>query len=182
MLLAGLLLQVISYSRDIAPQLAFHCNRCHGDEITAGGVDTRTYQALRRTTNFALMLELMEGRRGGSQRMPRDAPPLDAALIERFRQWLNAGTPFDREPSAEHVIRETSKTRVLRIEVRAPGRAYAVLEIANHAGSVLHREAAAIEGAHRWTLRSPGYWPPKLIVHAAVYFASGPAILVIRQK
>ncbi|MBK5294050.1 MAG: hypothetical protein JJE04_20535 [Acidobacteriia bacterium] len=179
MILAGLLLQAAIYSGDIAPLLAFHCNRCHGDEITGGGVDTRTYQSLRRTTSLALMLELMEGRRGPTQRMPKDAPPLDDATVARFRRWIEAGAPLDQEPTGEILRRQIRKKKEIRIQVKTGGQAYVIIEILDIAGRPMHREAGVIQNAGLWRLRAGSHWPSRLIVQATVRFASGPATLAI---
>jgi hypothetical protein len=178
-ILAGLLLQAAIYSRDVAPVLALHCNRCHGDDYTGGGVDTRTYENLKRTANLGLLIELIEGRRGGNQRMPRDAPPLDAAAIAKIREWVNDGARFDHEPSGESLRREISKKPEVRVQLRAAGRAYAVLEILGPNGTLIHRETTVINDVHQWTLRTSKYWPLKFTLSVNVRYASGPATLDI---
>ncbi len=180
-ILASLLLQAAIYSSEIAPVLAFHCNRCHGDGITSGSVDTRTYESLRRTTSVPLMLELMEGRRGPTQRMPKDAPPLDEATIARFRQWMEAGAPWDREPEGEVLRLPTRKKKEIRIRVRASGQAYVILEILDTAGRMMHREGAVIQDAGQWTLRAASQWPSRLSVQATVRFASGRATMEVES-
>jgi hypothetical protein len=178
-ILAGVLLQVAIYSRDLAPVLALHCNRCHGDDFSGGGVDTRTYENLRRTANLGLLLELIEGRRGESQRMPRDAAPLEPAVVAKVRQWIEAGAPFDHEPQGERLRREIEKKPEIRLVVKAPGHAYIVLEVRDHGGGLVYRDAAVAQDVHRWTLRPARYWPSKIVVFVSVRYASGPASLEI---
>ncbi len=177
---ALLLMQIVSYSRDIAPVLAFHCNRCHGDEGIAGGVDTRTYQSFKETTNFNLLLELLDGGRGESRRMPKEAPPLDAKTVERFRQWIALGAPEDRDPSPPQVLRrKVRKQPVFRLEVEAPGEAYAAIELRDRSGRVLHREAGVVRGAAQWTVRSAKHWPARLEILMTARYATAPATLRI---
>jgi len=45
-LFGALFLLAVSYSRDVAPIFALHCNSCHGDAETAGGLEIRTYAGL----------------------------------------------------------------------------------------------------------------------------------------
>jgi hypothetical protein len=178
-ILAELLLQVAIYSRDIAPVLALHCNRCHGDDFSGGGVDTRTYEDLRRTANLGLLLELIEGRRGASQRMPRDAAPLEPAILAKVRQWIEAGAPFDHEPQGEQLRRDIDKKPEIRLVVKAPGHVYLVLEVRDPDGNLVYRDAAVAQDVHRWTLRAARYWTSKVAVVVTVRYASGPASLDI---
>src|SRR4051794_34217687 len=87
----------VSFSRDIAPILAMHCNGCHGD---SGGMSTRSYAELMAGGNLgkvivpgdpsrSLVIHFLEGRRGPEHRMPKDCRPLSDAQIELFRRWIS---------------------------------------------------------------------------------------------
>ena len=76
----------ISFSRDVAPILALHCNSCHGD---AGGLSTRSYSELMAGGNLgkvvlpdnpagSLLIQFIEGSRGEAHRMPLGGRPLSA--------------------------------------------------------------------------------------------------------
>src|SRR5579871_5604802 len=71
----------VSYSRDIAPILAFHCHWCHGNrrQTPAGDLDTRTYASLMRGGGLgdvvrpgdparSLLMQFIEGKRGTNKR------------------------------------------------------------------------------------------------------------------
>lgn len=161
----------VSFYRDIAPVLAFHCNRCHGDEGTAGDLDTRTYAALLRSTNLALLLELLEGKRGESRRMPREAPPLDAAAIGIFRQWIEQGAPEDRDTTSKKSWQWALRWRsAFRIECETKELAYVAAEVLNREGSLLHRVAAPVTGRQVWELRWASIWPRQVRVAVTVYY------------
>lgn len=171
-----LFFQSATYSRDIAPVMALHCNRCHGDEGIAGGLDTRNYESLKQTASLSLLLELVEGRRGESRRMPKEAPPLDASAIAKLRQWIDAGAAKDAEPEAGQLVRRELPTRPQwRIAVQAPGRAYVEIEWRGAEEKLLHREAGAIDGRHEFNARSGSHWPARVTVTVRVRYASGPA-------
>jgi cytochrome c553 len=175
---ALLLLQMVSYSSDIAPVLAFQCNRCHGDEGIAAGVDTRSYQSFVKTANFDLLMELLEGRRGESRRMPKEAPALDAATVEKFRRWIAAGAPEDRDPNPPRVVRRhVARQPVFRFQVEVAGDAYVSIELRDPAGRLLHREAGVVRDSGQWQVRSASHWPARLTIVMTARYAAGPAVL-----
>lgn len=68
----------VSYSADVAPIFAMHCNSCHGG---AGGLSTRSWKELMQgghlgklvipgDSDRSLLLHFIDGRRGAEQRMP----------------------------------------------------------------------------------------------------------------
>lgn len=169
-------LQPVIYSRDIAPVLAFHCNRCHGDQSTDAGVDTRSYSRLIRTANLPLLLELLEGKRGESRRMPREAPPLKAETIERFRRWVASGAPEDVDDIPIQLIRRTEPRREeFRLEVRLTGEAYVEIEFLDPEGRVLHREAGVVRSREEWIVRSAPHWPSQLTLTMRTRYGSAAA-------
>jgi hypothetical protein len=106
--------QAVSFSRDIAPVLKVRCATCHLTGEEAGGMALHPKAAraslLARVaagTEFRVvvpgkpeesyLLNKLEGthreRGGQGERMPFGAAPLDAADIERIRQWIAAGAP-----------------------------------------------------------------------------------------
>src|SRR5436309_14608828 len=97
-----LLLLAVSYSRDIAPILAMHCNSCHGDSGSAGAVVTRTHADLMKAGDAIVagdpdrsqVVQFIEGRRGEEHRMPLGGAPLTAEQIA----LSGAGSPRARRP------------------------------------------------------------------------------------
>jgi hypothetical protein len=174
------LLQLVSYSRDIAPVLAFHCNQCHGDEGIAGGVDTRTYESFRKTTNLDLMLELLEGRRGEARRMPKDAPAFEAAMVNRFRLWIAAGATEDQDQRPAPVIRRViARQPVFRLRVEAAGESYVTIELRDLKERLLHREAGVVRTAREWEVLTARQWPERLLLVLTARYAANPVKLVI---
>jgi hypothetical protein len=167
-----------SYSRDIAPVLAFECNRCHGDEGVAGGADTRTHESVRRTVNLELLMDLLEGRRGEERRMPREAPPLSAPVLALFRRWIAEGAPGDVAPDLRYrLTKPLSKSARIRIGVTVPSKAYVVIELTRPDGTPLHREAAVVTTERIWEIRSAAAWPRRLTVVATVWYGPPGAVL-----
>jgi hypothetical protein len=175
-----LAMQAVSYQRDVAPVLAFHCHRCHGDESAAGGLDTRSLQSLLRGGNLGpavvagapargTLLEFLEGRRGPQRRMPLEAPPLPAAVIENVRTWIAQGAVEDPASPPFELRGETRRRDSIVIRITSPVKAYAELEAAGG----LYRGAAVIDGSHEWKLRAPRSWPRRIKVVLRLRYAQG---------
>src|SRR6266581_4370684 len=125
-----LLLLAVSYSRDIAPILAMHCNSCHGDSGSAGGLVTRTHADLMKAVDAIVpgdpdrsqVVQFIEGRRGEEHRMPLGGAPLTAEQIARIRRWIAEGAREDA--GAQHAPKlaiakiRLRRTDPLRIECR----------------------------------------------------------------
>src|SRR5256885_16395097 len=136
-----LLLLAVSYSRDIAPIFALHCNSCHGDSGTAGNLVTRTHADLMRTGDTIVpgdpdrsqVVQFIEGRRGEEHRMPLGAAPLAAEQIALIRRWIAEGAKADADPPVAHKFTipkaRFRKREPLRIECTAPGPAYLILNV-----------------------------------------------------
>lgn len=93
----------VSYSREIAPIFAMHCNFCHGD---AGGFNTSNYKELMaggnkgkvilaRNADGSLLVHFIDGRRGEKHRMPLGGKPLTSDQIQLIRRWIDEGARED---------------------------------------------------------------------------------------
>ncbi len=174
-----------SYSRDIAPVLAFHCNRCHGDEGVASGLDTTSWSALRAGGNLgpavvagdpdrSVLMEFVDGRRGESHRMPLQAPPLEKRTIDLIGRWISQGAREDPDAQPAYTLAlEIARAPLVEVGLESPLRAYVVIEILAADGRRLHREAAVIAAgaAGRWSLRRAPQWPAALTVRATMRYA-----------
>jgi hypothetical protein len=118
----------VSFSREVAPIMAMHCNGCHG---TAGGLSTRSYRDLMLGGNLgravvpghperSLVLDFLEGRRGERHRMPKDGRPLSPSQIGTIRRWIAEGANDDDSPLNAYrkvlpgvAVRATGVTRVV---------------------------------------------------------------------
>ena len=169
-----------AYHADIARLMAFHCNRCHGDEgPVAGGLDTRSFAGLLKGGNLgpavapgdpenSLLVVFLEGRRGPNRRMPLGEPPLDPTVIERVRNWIGAGAVEGADTSPRYQLRLDGVRIGEPIRVRLPAPAYVELEIVG--GKTLHRRAGAGQ-AFEWTVRREPGWPRRASVVATIRFA-----------
>jgi mono/diheme cytochrome c family protein len=133
-LFGALLLLAVSYSRDIAPIFAMHCNRCHGDAETAGGLELRTHDALMKSgaivpgdPDSSQVVQFIEGRRGEEHRMPLGGAPLTAAQIARIRTWITEGAQEDADdaPVKKQTISNVRlrRTEPLRVSCKMPATA-----------------------------------------------------------
>src|SRR3989449_10017856 len=136
-----LLLLAVSYSRDIAPILAMHCNSCHGDSGSAGGLVTRTHADLMKVGGAIVpgdpdrsqVVQFIEGRRGEEHRMPLGGAPLTAEQIAIIRRWIAEGAKADADSVVKYRL-AISKVRIrksepLQIECSVPTRAYLILSV-----------------------------------------------------
>jgi len=168
-LFGALLLLAVSYSRDIAPIFAMHCNRCHGDSETAGGLELRTYAALMKSgaivpgdADSSQVVQFIEGRRGDEHRMPLGGPPLSATLIARIRSWISEGAPEDIDDAT--VKKQTiSKIRLrrtdpLRVSCNVSAAAYLIMDVIASGRTLFERRAAVTppQETVSWTV-----WPEK---------------------
>lgn len=94
----------VSYSQQVAPILALHCNSCHGD---SGGFSTRTHAELMAGGNSgilvfpgeadrSLLLHFIDGRRGEAHRMPLGGRSLSSEQIDTIRRWIAEGAKKDQ--------------------------------------------------------------------------------------
>lgn len=178
----------VSFHREVAPVLAFACNRCHGDQGTAGGLDTRSYRSLlgggtlgpaviAGDAERSLLLMFVEGRRGVEHRMPLGEAPLPASEIAALRRWIAGGAVEDADTKPAVSLR-VARVRVRRgariaIEAESPARAYLEVLLTGARGKrLLHREAAPVsEGKLSWTLEAERGWPRTIDVELRIRYA-----------
>ncbi|MBI3470179.1 MAG: hypothetical protein HY013_02340 [Candidatus Solibacter usitatus] len=170
------LLAAAGFHRDIAPILAYRCNRCHGTEWMgkAGGLSTFTYYDLMKGGSLgspvvpgdpegSLLVHFLDGRRGESHRMPLGEPPLAKEEIARIREWIAGGARPD-EDRAGMVLTipgfRVRPGRPLRISAEARGQAYFILTLRDPRGGAVLRQEGAVEGA--WTLQPEPHWPKRI--------------------
>lgn len=187
----------VSFSQEIAPILAMHCNSCHGD---SGGLATRSYQELMRGGNLgkvvipgdparSLILAFIDGRRGEQQRMPREGNPLEPGQVETIRRWIAEGAVDDRRPPEATKLRRirvpVRSDRVTRIFCRVNTSAYlTVLARDPRSGKVLWSEAATVKQPKEkmdiakpgelisWDLRAGFGWPKLVNLELSIEYAS----------
>ena len=187
-LFGALLLLAVSYSRDIAPIFAMHCNSCHGDGDTAGGLELRTYTALMKSgaivpgdPDGSQVVQFIEGRRGEEHRMPLGGPPLSAVHIGQIRAWIAEGAPDDSDdtPRKKQVI---AKVRLrandpLRVVCRIPAAAYLIMDVVAQ-GKVLFERRAAVKPPNEsvsWMLWPEKGWPATVDVEVTFLYTEAPA-------
>ena len=171
----------VSYSRDVAPLMAFRCARCHGDQGVAGQLDTRTWAGLRQAVtpgnpDASALIEYVEGRRGPLHRMPLGEPPLDPGEIGMLRQWVAEGAAEDADTAPRYELTVArvrfERGKRVRVAVRSPEKAYLRLELADpRNGRVLHTEAVAGTSGS-WDLAREKGWPRKVDVRLRILYAA----------
>jgi hypothetical protein len=180
-----LLLLAVSYSRDIAPILAMHCNRCHGDSGTAGGLVTRTHDDLMKPGDAIVpgdpdrsqVVQFIEGRRGEEHRMPLGSAPLKGEQIALIRRWIAEGAKADAVAPVTHKV-SISKIRIgrrepLRIEGFVPVPAYLIMNVIG-GGRILFERRATVKSPREmvtWTVWPEKGWPGMVEVELSVLYA-----------
>jgi hypothetical protein len=170
---------LVSWSREIAPILAFHCNRCH----EGPGLDTRSYGGLLRggalgpaiipgDPERSPLVQFVEGRRGEARRMPLGEPPLGAGEVARIQRWVAEGAREDQDATAQYVITAGGLKRgPLEVRVWSPERAYLVMSVRDGKQRVLlERAAAGTEAA--WRLEPERGWPRRVEVRLVIKYAA----------
>ncbi len=171
----------VSYSREVAPLMAFRCARCHGDQGAAGQLDTRTWAGLRQAVTpgnpeTSALIEYVEGRRGPLHRMPLGEPPLDAGEIAMLRRWVAEGAAEDPD-TAPHYELALSGVRFkpgkrVRVSAHSPENAYLRVELVDpRSGRLLHTEAAAGRSGS-WDLAPERSWPRLVDVRLRIAYAA----------
>lgn len=108
LLAGGALAQPIDFARDIQPIFQTHCVKCHGPDRAESGLSLhdRTQALIGGDSGKPVLGGTLKTnevlRRVNSndphQRMPLEAPPLEAETIDRLTRWVEQGTPW---PAAE---------------------------------------------------------------------------------
>ena len=185
-----------SFSAQIAPILAIHCNSCHGDQGIAGGLDTRTWASLMASgvvlaqdANESLLVQFIEGRRGMEHRMPLGGKPLDGSQIELIRRWIVHGAKDDPDTTPKYRVTlprvSVDRSEHMRIHCKVPLDCYLVLALMDpKSGRVVRREAAAVQSAAdgadvkppgewiTWDLAPERDWPKRLRVELTIAYAA----------
>jgi hypothetical protein len=176
----------VSFSREVAPIMALHCNTCHGD---AGGFSTRSHRELLLGGNLgtvivpgnpdnSLLIHFLDGRRGEKHRMPKDGPPLSTDQIATIRRWIAEGARNDNLPVKTYRITRQDvpigPEKPTRVFCRVDTKAYLVLTIFNPRNHrVLWSDVAVSEPGKRmtWDLRAGSGWPEAVTLELALQYA-----------
>jgi hypothetical protein len=172
-------LAAVSYSREVAPILAFHCNRCH----EGPGLDTRSYAGLLRggalgpavipgDPERSPLAQFVEGRRGEARRMPLGEPALAPQEVALLRRWVAEGAGEDEDTTPRYELKVGGLKRG-RLEVRvwSPERAYLIVSVRDKKGRVLLERAAAGTES-QWRLEPERGWPGRVQVVLVVKYAA----------
>lgn len=167
----------VSYSREVAPVLAFHCHRCH----EGPGLDTRSYAGLVRGGNLgpavvpgdperSPLVQFVEGRRGEARRMPLGAPPLEAEQVALIRRWVAEGSREDPDTAPKYRVKlEGVRRGRLEVEARSAVAAYLVVSVRDGERILLERAVAGVSG--RWIVQPERGWPRRLTVVLTIAYA-----------
>lgn len=186
----------VSYSIQVAPILALHCNGCHG---AAGGLSTRGYAELMAGGSLgrsiipgdaegSLLVQFVEGRRGRERRMPLAGAPLSAAQIATIRRWIQEGASQDADSSKKHRFTlsnvRVDRSKLLEVFCRVDSPSYLILTLIDPGKKrPLHSEVASIKAPKeagdagspgeliRWGLRPGRKWPRRITVELTVAYA-----------
>ena len=180
-----LLLLAVSYSRDIAPIFALHCNSCHGDSGTAAGLVTGAHDELMRAGDAIVpgdpdrsqVIQFIEGRRGEAHRMPLGGAPLSDEQITLIRRWIAEGAKFDAGAPVAHKF-AIPKVRIrnpepLRIECSVPAPAYLIVHVLG-SGRILYERRATAKPTGEpvaWTVWPEKGWPGTVGIELNVLYS-----------
>ncbi len=101
----------VSYFRDIRPILVEHCQGCHQPAKPGGGLVLTSYQGLRKggeseepgvvpgKPEESTLYTYVVAEEGEEPLMPKDAPPLSPAEVEKIRRWILQGAKDDTPES-----------------------------------------------------------------------------------
>ncbi len=88
------------FQKHVRSLLVKHCLDCHGGKTTKGDFNLATREALmesgyvEKTAAESYLVELIEHR--SDPHMPMKAPKLPQADINKIRQWIDLGAPYDK--------------------------------------------------------------------------------------
>ena len=201
LLWALLLLQepTVSFSRDVAPILAFHCNGCHGN---AGDLSTRTYQGLMKGGNLgkpimpndpehSLLIHFVDGRRGEKHRMPLHGRPLSSEQIATLSKWIAQGATEDEDRGSKHSLELATvelDAKVLQVRCQFSAPAYIMATVRDpESGRVLWTEEGSVKTPREgmdlaapgewvtWNVRRESVWPRMVKAELATRYAPNKA-------
>jgi WD40 repeat protein len=102
----------VSFHRDVRPILQVHCQGCHQPAKSGGKLVVTDHGSLLKggrsetpiivpgKPDESLLIQEVVPREGDPPRMPKDAPPLEAAKVEVLRRWIAQGAADDTPPAA----------------------------------------------------------------------------------
>lgn len=184
----------VSWSREVAPILALHCNTCHGE---TGGLSTRSYAALMAGGDLgqvvvpgdpdrSLLVHFIEGRRGPEHRMPLGAAPLTADQIATIRRWIAEGAREDPDTTKKYVETiarvRARRGQPLRVLCRINTQAYLTVRAYDpRTGRTLFSDVAAINRASiHWDITPGRGWPKWIALELTIAYADEePAVVFV---
>ncbi len=101
----------VSFNRDIRPILVEHCQGCHQPAKPSGGLVLTSYDHLRKggeseepgvvpgKPEESTLYTYVVAEEGEEPLMPKDAPPLTPAEVEKIRRWILQGAKDDTPQS-----------------------------------------------------------------------------------
>jgi hypothetical protein len=187
----------VSYSRQVAPILALHCNGCHGD---AGGLSTRSYADLMNGGNLgkvvipgepdrSLVIQFIEGRRGEAHRMPLGGRALSPEQIETIRRWIAEGAQRDVTAAKKYTRALTDirldRSKILRVFCRVDTEAYLTMTVRDPRNKrPLLTQVASIKSIKEqsdsgetgelisWDIRAGSAWPGSVDIELTIEYAA----------
>lgn len=120
--LARVCVSEVSYSQQVAPIMAMHCNSCHGrgdewwpGDALAGELETRRYEGLMKggasgkaivpgKPEESLLVKMIEGTIPNRTRMPFEGESLSKKQIKLIRRWISEGAKEDADTTKNDVI------------------------------------------------------------------------------
>src|SRR5262245_22507055 len=91
----------IDFAHDVIPLLKEHCYECHGGHRHEGDFSINTREmivdsssAIPGNADASYIIEMITTD-DKDLRMPKDKPRLDDATIQKFKDWINAGVPWE---------------------------------------------------------------------------------------
>jgi hypothetical protein len=91
----------IDFAHEVVPILKEHCFECHGGHRHEGEFSINTREAIVDSTSAipgdadaSYIIEMITTA-DAEVRMPKDKPPLPDATVEKLRDWINAGLPWE---------------------------------------------------------------------------------------
>lgn len=81
-----------TFSGDIEPIFAYHCNSCHSGPYASAGIQLDDYTKVETYVHSGSLLGSITGATGYPL-MPKDMSPLPDCEINNIKNWINNGAP-----------------------------------------------------------------------------------------
>jgi hypothetical protein len=188
----------VSFSQQVAPILALHCNVCHGD---SGGLSTRTFRDLMRGGNMgavvirgdpdsSLLIHFVDGRRGAAHRMPLGGRALTPEQIDLLRRWIAEGAADEGSAIPEYTARRPAvpveRGHAMRVFCRIDIAAYLTITVRDPATRfALFSEVASVKSPKdqadagepgdtiTWQIQPGANWPRRVDVEVMAEHSRG---------